>query len=451
MFGGAIGGGKTEILLRWLAEGVRIPHYSGLFLVRTKPQLVGTPTTPVERSFRFFLRLGGIYNASKYTWTFRNGAMVSFGSMNHENDKHKFDGREYHRCVFDQVEQFSETQYTYMFSRLRRLKTYPIPCGMRSAANPVGGLWVKRRFVTPEAIAGLRGLTATDPSPPGLKFKAPNGAIFIPSRIADNPSLAIDEYIARLQSKLGANLAARLCNGDWSVVEGAIVNADDLRYYNLAGDALIPLKADGERLSKDMPSTALRSGTRWFATLDTAGTTKQKAAEKKGKAASWSCLAIWEYEPDRKFLYLRHMMRDRLGFVDLVKRVDETMTAWNKTRRLVIENAHFGQAVWESLRNRSYNCELSPTVFEGQKETKGESAKHERAIASSLLGMIADAQFYLPNIETVAGVAKWLPDFETELLGWTGLPDEVADQIDVASHAAYDCKRQTQSWGGVIR
>ena len=451
MFGGAVGGGKTEILLRWLAEGAKIPNFSGLFLVRTKPQLAGTPTTPVERSFRFMVPLGGIYNASKWTWTFRNGAMIQFGSMQYELDKHKFDGREYHRIAFDQVEQFSETQYTHLFSRLRRLDDFPIRCGMRAAANPVGGIWVKRRFVTEEAIKKLRTLKATDPSPKGMQFKAPNGAIFIPSRIADNPSLAVDEYIARLQTKLGANLAARLCNGDWSVVEGAIIDGDDFRYYDMQGDTLIPLSADGEKLNRNLPTSALPNPTRWFATLDTAGTTKQKAAEKKGKPASWSCLAIWEYETQRKFLYLRHMMRERLGFVDLCQRIDETLQQWRKTRRLIIENAHFGQAVHETLRNKPYTCELSPTVFEGQKETRGESAKHERAIASGLLGKIANGEFYLPNIETIAGVAKWLPDFETELLGWTGLPEEVADQIDVCSHAAYHCKRQTDSWGGVIR
>ena len=48
---------------------------------------------------------------------------------------------EYNPIAFDQVEQLSDTWYMDMFSRLRCLKKCPIPCGMRSAASPIGGSW----------------------------------------------------------------------------------------------------------------------------------------------------------------------------------------------------------------------------------------------------------------------------------------------------------------------
>lgn len=449
MYGGAKGGGKTEMLLYWLAEGVQYPNFSGLFLRRTLPQLTGSPTAPIERSFKFFKPLGGIYNASKKVWTFPNGAMILFGSCQHEKSKYDYDGRECHRICIDQVEQFTETQYQYLFSILRRTKGYPIPCGIRSSANPIGGVWVKRRFVTEEAIAALRGYTARDPSPPGMMFRATNGAIFMPSRIADNPSLEVNEYVNRLQSKLGAAMASRLANGDWSVVEGAIIDAENFRYYRLHGMTIVPLTA-----GMDPMQTKQGQPTVWpterFATVDTAGTTKQKAAEKRGKPASHSVMAIWDYEAQRDHLYLRHVWRDQVGYVELVEQCRRLITEW-KIQRLHIENAHFGPALADDLGRFHGGVGLQPAVIEGQRETRGESAKHERAIASGLLSRIADGLFFLPDIESVAGVSEWLPDYEAELIGWTGLPDDVADQIDVSSHAAHNCKRRSQSWGGVIR
>jgi hypothetical protein len=37
---------------------------------------------------------------------------------------------------FDELTQFKESSYTYLFSRLRRLKDSDIPLRMRSASNP---------------------------------------------------------------------------------------------------------------------------------------------------------------------------------------------------------------------------------------------------------------------------------------------------------------------------
>ena len=76
----------------------------------------------------------------------------------------------------------------------------------------------------------LKGFTAHDPSPAGMKFKCPGtDGWFLPSRIADNPSLEVEEYISRLRGKLGGVLAAKLANGDWSAVEGAVFDAENLR------------------------------------------------------------------------------------------------------------------------------------------------------------------------------------------------------------------------------
>jgi len=239
LYGGAVGGGKTEALLLWLAEGVQYDNFSGLFLVRIKPNLDQSPTSPLNRSWKFFKPMGG--RLTGYIWKFPNGSQVTFGSMQYENDRHKYDGPEYHRIVFDQVEQFSESQYTYMFTRLRRVVGYPIPCGIRSSANPVGGHWVKQRFISQEVIADLKQFTAYDQTPEGLYYECPGAdARFYPARIADNPSLEVDEYIQRLRGRLPPVLAAKMANGDWSAVEGAVFEEEKIRRYTMRGEIIVP-------------------------------------------------------------------------------------------------------------------------------------------------------------------------------------------------------------------
>ena len=45
--------------------------------------------------------------------------------------------------------------------------------------------------------------------------------------------------------------------------------------------------------------------------------------------------------------------------------------------------------------------------------------------------------------------STWLVTFEQELLSWTGLPDEPADQIDAAAYAAAHSKNHYQSWAPI--
>ena len=448
LFGGAVGGGKTEALLRWLQQGVRYKDFSGLFLRRTFTQLEGSPTTPVERSWRFFSPIGGRFNASKRWWVFDNGAMIRFGHMQREKDKFSYDGPEFHRICFDQVEQFSETQYEHMWSRLRRTVDYPIPCGIRCAANPTGAGWVKRRFITPEAMEALKQYTAYDPSPPGLRFRAPCGAVFVPSRVADNPSLEVEEYIGRLRSKLGPLLAARLANGDWTVTEGSLIDPEWLRYYTVRGEHLVLLAPSGEL----MAGLIERRECQRFATIDTAGTSRQKAAEDKGRSASWSVCAVWDYWPAAELIFLRYVWRDRVEWNELRAAIKRVVADWSVPLALV-ENAHHGQVLASELSGAT-TTELVNPVIEGMRtarvgDVKG--AKQERAINSGLMAQLQAGQFLLPDVKTVPKASKWMPEFESELLGWTGRPDETADQVDVCSYAANYVRQRSGSWGGVLK
>lgn len=114
-------------------------------------------------------------------------------------------------CGFDELTQFSETMYSYMFSRLRRGAEMKIPCRMRATANPggEGHDWVNARF-RPTKFPG-RGRTTTDPET-GAKMTC----IFIPSKLEDNPH--IDHAAYRLSlAQLDPVTRSQLEHGDWDI------------------------------------------------------------------------------------------------------------------------------------------------------------------------------------------------------------------------------------------
>ncbi len=434
LFGGAAGGGKTAALLLWLAQGVDVPGYSGIFFRRTYAQLTKSNDSPLTKSHELYKPLGGKYRASEYRWTFPTGATIEFGHLQHELSVMDYQGPAYHRVAFDELTQFSETQYTYLFSRMRMRKDFPVRMGVRAASNPggPGHTWVKARFITSEAERSIQALSPFEPSPSGLIFWPSENRAFVPARVADNPSLDVEDYIKRMQTNLPLVLRQRLLNGDWSIVENAIIRLDWLRYYTTQGDIIKAHDADGkERWQVDQRQCQR------FATIDTAGTSAQKAAEKRGKPASWSVCQIWDYWPQTKFLFLRYVWRDRVAWEGLKSGVRHTLNQW-RPNRVLIENAHHGPPLKAELTG--FTTELIST-FPGRTSESGRPGKVERA--TDLLNKLEHGQVFLPKFNN-----SWLSDLEAEWLSWTGLDDETSDQIDAAAYAArHAAKSANVSWG----
>jgi phage terminase large subunit-like protein len=423
LYGGAAGGGKTEALLMWLAQGVAVPGYSAIFFRRTYAQLSKSNDSPLTKAFDLFRPLGGQYKASDYRWNFPSGASIEFGHLQHEMSVMDYQGPAYHRIAFDELTQFSEAQYTYLFSRMRKRVDFPIKMGVRAASNPggPGHGWVRQRFITQEAEKAVQALGAYQPSPPGLLFWPTPDRAFVPARVADNPSLDLDDYIGRLRTQLPPVLRQRLLNGDWSVVEDAAIRLDWLRYYDAQGDMLRPLNVDG----KIIDAIDCRQCQR-FATIDTAGTSKQKAAERKGKPASWSVCQIWDYWSKPQYLFLRHVWRDRVAWDGLKSAVRHTLTQWHPSR-VLIENAHHGPPLASELHGFSTHLvSPAPSSLRGE---EGKPGKLERA--TELINKLEKGEVFLPRYNN-----QWLPELEYEWLTWTGLDDETSDQVDAAAYAA---------------
>ena len=209
MFGGSAGPGKTDCLVAALTRDVDHPRYHALLLRRTFPQLQEI----IDRCHNLYPHMGGTYRATDKRWIFPSGAKIDLGHMQHEADKYNYQGKEFHKIGFDELTQFTDTQYTYLHSRARTTDPELVP-QILSTTNPggIGHYWVKDRFVA--ITDSLR--TYIDPVT-GLT------RVFVPATIEDNPTLFDNDpaYLARLEG-LPEIEKMRLRYGIWDAFEGQV-------------------------------------------------------------------------------------------------------------------------------------------------------------------------------------------------------------------------------------
>lgn len=197
LFGGAAGPGKSIGLLMAAAQFVDVPGYSALLLRRSYRDLA-LPGALMAVSHQWWDHTKAHWDGVAYKWTFPSGAVIQFGYMEHDGDEFRYQSSEYQFIGFDELTQFKEHQYTYMFSRLRKSRASEIPLRMRAATNPggVGHEWVKDRWNLPYGTTGN-----------------PN-RVFIPAKLDDNPYLDIESYEQGL-GELADVTYQQLREGDW--------------------------------------------------------------------------------------------------------------------------------------------------------------------------------------------------------------------------------------------
>ena len=217
-----LGGGKSDALVIEALRQVHIPHYKALILRKTFPEL----RELIDKSLLYYKQAfpGARYNASNHTWTFPSGAKIIFGSMQHTNDRIKYQGQAYDFVGFDELTHFTWEEYSYLFSRNRPngpgTRVY-----IRSTANPgnVGHGWVKERFITaaPAMTPVSEEVSWVDPK--GEHHSRTQKRIFVPSTVWDNQALMQNdpEYVARLASMPEAEKRA-LLYGDWDSFSGQV-------------------------------------------------------------------------------------------------------------------------------------------------------------------------------------------------------------------------------------
>ena len=230
---------------------------------------------------------------------------MQFGYIDSPEDRYRYASSEYQFIGWDELTEFrlgigDDNPYEFMFSRLRKHPDLPVPLRMRAASNPGnrGHHYVRRRFITDERWQRLRD----DRPQVFYADSAQQDRAFVPALLADNPFIEQEEYVLNLMH-LPSLTRARLLQGDWSIVEDAIIKADWLRYYDVRGEELIPLNKHRDPLGVVTNSQfSMR-----IATVDTAGTSRQKAEERRGRPASWSVCQVWDLWPNHQFYFLRHV------------------------------------------------------------------------------------------------------------------------------------------------
>jgi hypothetical protein len=225
LYGGSAGGGKTDLILGL----ARTQHNRSLLLRREFPDL---ERSVISRSLEFFGERK-YYNASKHVWNI-DGRRIEFGHMERigspyqPGDEDQYASAPYDFIAFDQLEQFTEYGYIFMFSRARSAHT-----GQRvrvvATANPVGeGVeWIMRRW------AAWLDETHPNPAKSGeIRYykRLDNGAeietdvndpdaisrTFIAAGLSDNPYLG-DGY-RRVLNLLPEPLRGALLSGNWSAM-----------------------------------------------------------------------------------------------------------------------------------------------------------------------------------------------------------------------------------------
>jgi predicted phage terminase large subunit-like protein len=195
LFGGAAGGGKSSALLMAALQYMDVPGYNAILFRRTYADLA-LPGAIMDRFQSWIANYDDVrWNANNYTAVFPSGARLSFGYLNNQQDYLRYKGAEFQFIGMDEVTEIRESDYRYLFSRLRRPASGPlaqVPLRMRAASNPAPN-WVRQRFI----VEGQE-----------------QNRVFVPSMLTDNPGIDADSYRQSL-SALDPVERRRLEMGDW--------------------------------------------------------------------------------------------------------------------------------------------------------------------------------------------------------------------------------------------
>jgi hypothetical protein len=215
-FGGAAGGGKTDLLLG-LASTV---HHRSIIFRRDKAQLEGLETRAAE-----MFDGQGRFNSQKHRWRLDNGKMIEFGGVNEEKDVGKYQGRPHDFKGFDELPYFTEYQFRFLsgWNRSTRDKQRSrVVAGFNPPTTSEGdwvidyfGPWLDERHPRPARPGELRFYATLNGREQevrnGLPFWwvgedgteeliEPKSRTFFPSRVEDNPILMASGYRSTLQA-----------------------------------------------------------------------------------------------------------------------------------------------------------------------------------------------------------------------------------------------------------
>lgn len=283
-YGGSAGGGKTDLLI----GAATTQHKKSIIFRREFPQL----TDVIIRAEEILEGTGAKYNQTRHIWKNIPGRRtLEFGAIQHEKHKINYRGRAHDFKGFDEITEFSRTQFEFVIAWTR--STIP---GQRTrvicTGNPPSstqGRWVVRYWSPwldedhpdyPARAGELRWFATIDGEDrevdstnlftyKGMAIK-PHSRTFIPASLSDNPFLRDTDYASTVNSlpePLRSQLLFGLFNvkGDenpWQVLPTAWVEASMRRWREQGGytQRLSSIGFDVARGGRDRTSIALKYG-----------------------------------------------------------------------------------------------------------------------------------------------------------------------------------------------
>jgi len=232
-YGGAAGGGKSQLLLGLAGES----HRNSIIFRRVFPNLRAL----IEGSKVIYNSENAehgkdSYNESLHVWRLSSGAMIEFGAMQYEKDKSNFQGRPHDFIGIDEAPEFTESQVVFVTAWNRSTDPNQRVRVILTGNPPLdeAGAWIVRRYAAwldkthprPAKPGELRWYATLDgketETSSGETFEHngekvyPRSRTFIPAKLDDNPFYAEDggRYKSVLQS-LPEPLRSQLLNGDF--------------------------------------------------------------------------------------------------------------------------------------------------------------------------------------------------------------------------------------------
>lgn len=404
LFGGAAGGGKSVAALQAAAQFLDTPGYAALLLRSSFPDLM-QPKALIPLSLDVWKsNPRAHWSAQERRWSFEcaggGTSSLTFGYLERDMDVYQYQGAAYQLILIDELTQHTEFRYRYLFSRLRRDKYGPlsrVPLRMRATSNPGGRghTWVKNRFINP-------------------KTKTP-GAMFIPSRLDDNPSLDRESYEASL-SNLDPVTRRQLLDGDWDAITEGRFRRAWLRYYDRHGTSY----RLGPNRFIDHPAT-LRER---FLTVDSASTIKQTA----GQDPDYTVISAWSFV-EGQLLWLGCSIH-RVEVPEIAPLVAKQYQT-HQARKVYFRPSGMEKAVPQLCRRH-----LNPPMNVVELPTRGDKLQS----AADALNLAEGGRLWLPNPDTGAAwphTGNGFPheDVRDNLLQFTGDDsghDDIWDTFGIA-------------------
>ena len=225
-YGGAAGGGKTDLLIGMAVEC----HQQSVIFRRIYPNLKG-----VIRRSREIIGDSANENKSDKSWTFPDGRFLEFGAVQYEDNKTDWQGRPHDLKGFDELPEYTESQYEFICGWNRSTDPNQRVRVVATGNPPIdeSGNWIIRRWAawlddkhpSPAKSGELRWyavidgqereFTSGDEIQVGTETIYPRSRTFIPAVLDDNPFYAQDNRYRSILQSLPEPLRSKLLYGDF--------------------------------------------------------------------------------------------------------------------------------------------------------------------------------------------------------------------------------------------